>query len=228
MMEKTCTKCGVTLSVEMFPWHDKEKRRKHAHCKECRRKYYRDYRENNRVEIAARNEKYYKENKDKIAEQAREYRKTREAKEADGHYKETMAEWYRAYYKNYRLEHKDYYRNKKKIWKKNAANKIEYRLREALRKRIQKVLKGQSKSGRTAELLGCSIEQFKNYVASLFTEGMTWDNYGEWHIDHIKPCASFDLSVTEQQRECFNYKNLQPLWAEDNLRKGAKYAGRTL
>ena len=51
---------------------------------------------------------------------------------------------------------------------------------------------------------------------------MTWDNHGEWHIDHIKPCASFDLTDADQQRECFNYTNLQPLWAKDNLSKGAK------
>jgi hypothetical protein len=59
-------------------------------------------------------------------------------------------------------------------------------------------------------------------MESLFLEGMSWDNYGKWHIDHIRPCSSFDLSDTEQQKICFNYKNLQPLWAEDNLRKGAK------
>ncbi len=52
---------------------------------------------------------------------------------------------------------------------------------------------------------------------------MTWDNYGEWHIDHIKPCALFDFTKEEQQRECFHYTNLQPLWAKDNMRKSDKY-----
>ena len=52
---------------------------------------------------------------------------------------------------------------------------------------------------------------------------MSWNNYGEWHVDHIKPCAKFDLSEEEQQKKCFNYKNLQPLWGEDNLKKGDKY-----
>lgn len=51
---------------------------------------------------------------------------------------------------------------------------------------------------------------------------MNWDNYGEWEIDHIKPCASYDLSKPKEQRKCFNYMNLQPLWAEENLRKGSK------
>lgn len=52
---------------------------------------------------------------------------------------------------------------------------------------------------------------------------MSWENYGEWHIDHIKPCSSFDLSDPKQQKECFNYTNLQPLWAIDNLKKSYKY-----
>jgi hypothetical protein len=53
---------------------------------------------------------------------------------------------------------------------------------------------------------------------------MTWDNYGEWHVDHIQPCASFDLSDPKQLAECFNWSNLQPLWAKENISKGAKYA----
>ena len=56
-----------------------------------------------------------------------------------------------------------------------------------------------------------------------FTEGMTVENYGLWHIDHIKPCALFDLTDPKQQEECFHYTNLQPLWAIDNIRKGKTY-----
>lgn len=72
------------------------------------------------------------------------------------------------------------------------------------------------------ELLGCTADEYKSHIENLFTEGMSWDNYGEWHIDHKKPCASFDLSDPNQQEECFNYKNTQPLWAADNYKKGAK------
>ena len=52
---------------------------------------------------------------------------------------------------------------------------------------------------------------------------MSWDNYGDWHIDHIRPCCSFDLSKIEEQEKCFHYSNLQPLWAEENMTKGGKY-----
>jgi hypothetical protein len=55
-----------------------------------------------------------------------------------------------------------------------------------------------------------------------FTKGMNWKNYGKWHIDHIKPCASFDLSLEHEQKLCFHFTNLQPLWAKDNIRKSDK------
>ena len=72
-------------------------------------------------------------------------------------------------------------------------------------------------------LIGCSLEYFIAYLESKFQDGMTLDNYGEWHIDHIRPCASFDLTDPDQQRQCFHYTNLQPLWAKDNLLKGDKF-----
>ena len=52
---------------------------------------------------------------------------------------------------------------------------------------------------------------------------MSWGNYGKWHVDHIRPCASFNLVNEEEQKKCFHYTNLQPLWAKDNLSKGSKY-----
>jgi hypothetical protein len=99
-----------------------------------------------------------------------------------------------------------------------------YRVRTIMASRINEVVKGLSKSARTMELVGCSPEELRAHLEAQFTEGMTWDNYGYrgWHIDHIKPCASFDLTDPEQQRQCFHYTNLQPLWAEENMRKGRK------
>jgi hypothetical protein len=75
----------------------------------------------------------------------------------------------------------------------------------------------------TLELLGCNSEFFKEYLENNFLDGMTWENYGEWHIDHMKPCAAFDLTNEDDQRKCFHYTNLQPLWALDNIIKGANF-----
>jgi hypothetical protein len=91
------------------------------------------------------------------------------------------------------------------------------------RSRILAVLKGKSKSKKTIELLGCSFEQAKQWIENQFKPGMTWENHGHkgWHIDHIRPCDAFDLEDPEQQKQCFRYTNLQPLWWQDNLSKNA-------
>ena len=95
------------------------------------------------------------------------------------------------------------------------------RLKSALRSRLHSCLK--RKEGNTMDFVGCPLPQLQAHLEDLFTENMTWDNYGEWHVDHIKPCASFDFTDDEEVKKCFHYTNLQPLWAKDNLSKGAKY-----
>ncbi len=95
--------------------------------------------------------------------------------------------------------------------------------KHAIKERIRHALNGNVKSGRTTELLGCSIKELRAHLESKFLASMTWSNRGQfgWHIDHIRPCSSFDLSDPLQQRECFHYTNLQPLWWLDNIKKGA-------
>ena len=97
-------------------------------------------------------------------------------------------------------------------------------LKSRERLRVWEALKGKRKTAKTENLLGCSYEFLKQYIESLFVDGMSWENMSQWHIDHIKPLAIFDLNDVEKQKIAFNYKNLQPLWAIDNMKKGAKYA----
>ena len=96
-----------------------------------------------------------------------------------------------------------------------------YRLIHSLRCRVRNALYGINKSEATSKLIGCSIDRLRVHIELKFTDGMTWDNYGKWHVDHIIPCASFDMEDSDQQKKCFHYTNLQPLWAEDNLRKSS-------
>lgn len=100
----------------------------------------------------------------------------------------------------------------------------QFKLKCLLRTRIWKVLKEQNviKDKHSEELVGCSIEQLKEHIEKQFQLNMTWDNYGQWHIDHIIPCSSFDLTKEDEQKKCFHYTNLQPLWAKDNLKKSNK------
>jgi hypothetical protein len=99
----------------------------------------------------------------------------------------------------------------------------EFRLLKNLRTRINMAIHQGSRSARTRDILGCTIPELRAHLEKQFRQGMTWENYGPvWHVDHIKPCAKFDLLDPAQQQECFHYTNLQPLFAEENLRKGAR------
>jgi hypothetical protein len=75
------------------------------------------------------------------------------------------------------------------------------------------------KTQHTFDLVGLTPDDFKKYIEKLFKRGMSWDNYGAWHIDHIKPCADFDLTKVSEQKKCFHFSNLKPEWGLDNLRK---------
>lgn len=99
---------------------------------------------------------------------------------------------------------------------------IHYRLANNLRSRLYQALKNNQKSGSAVKDLGCNIVFFKWHLESQFESGMTWDNYGQWHIDHIQSISSFDLTDRKQLLKVCHYTNLQPLWQVDNLRKGAK------
>lgn len=129
--------------------------------------------------------------------------------------------------------------NQKKVWlKKNIVKKrkrlnkyernrrktdIKFVIVKRLRGRINEALKGKNKSASTQELTGCTWVFLKQYIEKQFKEGMSWENRHLWHVDHIRPCASFDLSKEEEQKKCFHYSNLQPLWARENLTKGSKW-----
>jgi hypothetical protein len=99
-----------------------------------------------------------------------------------------------------------------------------YHIKASLYASLHHYLKKEKKN-HMVWFLGCTIQEFKVYLESKFQEGMNWDNYGMfgWHIDHIKPVSLFDLKDEQQLKECWNYKNFQPLWATDNLKKGNSY-----
>lgn len=161
---------------------------------------------------------YHKSYKDKNPERVLELRKLSYHRR-----RKKILDWNKAWY----------LRNKKRVIqqkseyeRKRVANDPSFKCQKMLRNRIIEVLKRQRsiKSLRTKELIGCDRQFLVQWIESKFTLGMTWENHGYngWHIDHIRPCASFDLTDVEQQKLCFNYTNLQPLWAKDNKIKGAK------
>jgi hypothetical protein len=98
----------------------------------------------------------------------------------------------------------------------------QYKIRTALGNRLNELVKtGKAHGGKILEIIGCTIPKFMAHLQGQFREGMAWNNYGPvWHIDHIRPCASFDLTDPEQLKVCFHWTNLQPLFAIENLKKG--------
>lgn len=98
-----------------------------------------------------------------------------------------------------------------------------YRLIKLMRARLLTALRKNQKEGVAVRNLGCSIERFREHIAAQFAPGMTWDNHGEWHLDHVRPLASFDLTDDDQVRVACHYSNIQPLWAEDNHAKSRKF-----
>ena len=91
------------------------------------------------------------------------------------------------------------------------------RLRSKLRSRFSSAIHYRLKTGSAIRDLGCTVEEFLDYIAILFQPGMSWDNHGEWHLDHIEPLATFDLTDPEQVSNACHYTNIRPLWAKDNL-----------
>lgn len=108
-------------------------------------------------------------------------------------------------------------------WRHRYATDPQFRMSHVLRKRVIKLVKRGDKAAPTFEMLGCTAAQFIAHIERQWMKGMTWANHGvgrgKWNIDHIIPCASFDLTKREQMR-CFHYTNLRPLWGRTNIRKG--------
>jgi len=117
-------------------------------------------------------------------------------------------------------QRREYAKTRKRPNARTPAQKI----KASMRRRFYKVIKHQAESSKIVEISGCSLEFLRSYLESLFTKGMSWDNYGVngWHIDHIIPCSAFDLSNPDHAKRCFHFTNLRPLWAKDNLEKSSK------
>jgi hypothetical protein len=115
------------------------------------------------------------------------------------------------------------YRDNLRRWRASKSPAaVAHRLAQNLRHLLKMAMRRTklSKAGKTLDLLGCEIGAYKQYLEALFLPGMSWENRSAWHIDHIKPICSFDLSTLAGQKAAFHYTNTQPLWAVDNWRKG--------
>lgn len=174
------------------------------------------YREKNKEKIKEINRQYMMKNRRKIKASQKKYREKNAA---------LLVIKKRQYYINNKAKINAYHRHRLKT-------NVNYRMTANLRSRLWSALRSQNvkKTNRTMYLVGCSMEFLKGHLESNFTSGMSWDNYGRngWSIDHIIPCAAFDLLNIKEQKKCFNYKNLRPMWEKDNFRKNSFYNGKMI
>ena len=204
MESKKCTKCEEVKGLGFFGKHSGAKDGHQYECKSCRKQYYQENKEHHkqyREENKESNKQWREENKERLAEYHKQYHQ--ENKE---------------YRKQYRQENKEHL-NEYSKQRKNIDPL--YKLKCNLRSRTANAFKAKSytKTSITAEMLGVPYEIASAHIERQFTKGMTWENYGEWHIDHIIPLASAQTE-SELIKLC-HYTNLQPLWAMDNLSKNA-------
>ncbi len=205
-MKKICTKCEKEKDIEEFSIRRETKCGRTSHCKACAKEKY----ELNKDKILEAQKKYIEKNKEKRLKYRKEYYSRPEIK-----IKKLKDD------SDYRKNNKEKVAKMKPDWYQNNKGDIERKIKGNLRTRVGRTISKGYKSASTMELLGCSYECFIEYISNKFDENMCWENYGKfgWHIDHIKPCASFDLKDPEQQKLCFHYTNLQPLWWRDNIIK---------
>lgn len=161
-------------------------------------------------------------NKEEISARRKEARKLspEKYKERNRAWSESNPEKVKSCSKKWRANNRDSINS---YHKEKYASDINYRLSKCLRARLNLALIKGQKSGSAVRDLGCSIEELKQHLEYLFQDGMSWENYGQWHVDHIRPLASFNLEDRNQLLQACHYTNLQPLWAADNMSKGGRY-----
>ncbi len=187
--------CGFHSYTE-YPKDDTCKDGFDKYCKSCKYAKNKEYQEKNKEKLKIYRKKYNTENREKSKQRSSKWREKN---------REKYKEWCRNYSKKRRRD-------------------PSFKVLDNLRSRLYHAMKGRTKSATTLTLLGCSIEKLWDHLEAHFEDPMTRENYGPvWHVDHIKPCSIFDLTDDRQQRQCFNWRNLQPLLSEENISKGNNY-----
>lgn len=225
---KVCKKCKIEKDESCFSKKSDNSSGLQSACKECwaghQKRYYRAHRER----ILKRTSEWNKENPEKAcAASLRWNARNREQVRA------TSRAWKSRNPKRASEIRRAWdVRNPEKVRAGRRAQEarryktdVRFKIMRILRRACRRAFQGAKKSSRTIELLGMDLKEFRIYIQGQFRPGMTWENHGPvWHLDHVRPLASFDLLDPEQQKLACRWENLQPLFAEENRRKGAKYA----
>lgn len=213
-----CRSCLTEKPPERFRKNDR------LLCKDCHNASNRDYRARRKIgDVLQRPQRTPEEQRRRFLEYQSSYKKRPDVAARNKEWASRPENREKA-----RIRGKKHYKANKERWLARARYRWKhdpiYKLRKLVRGRFWLAVKGKSIKGSGVRNLGCDVPSFKAYIERLFKPGMTWENWGEWHLDHIKPLAAFDLYDDRQLLRACHYTNFQPLWATENLRKGAVYA----
>ena len=199
---KLCRTCKIEKNLDEFHKKLLAKDGRVSDCKGCVSNRLKAYYNKNRTIIIEKVSNRYRDKKEEV----------------------------RTYKQNHYKKNKEKIRKKITIYVRNKRrNDIEYRLKSSLRRRLSDILRGRIKSGSAVRDLGCSAKELKLYLENYFPlyPKMNWSNYGsEWELDHYTPLSAFNLTDKNAFLEAFHYTNLQPLWREENRKKGAELPWR--
>jgi len=201
-IEKKCKKCNCIKTINNY---HKDKNNKDGHgniCKLCQKQKF---------------NKYYSLNKEKILLRNKQWRMNNSER-----YKKSLQEWRcnnENYYINYRKNNLDKIKSNFKEWAKTPKNKLNRNISSAIRRSLKS-----KKPGHWEEVVGFKYSELIKRIEPLLLEGMSMENYGAWHIDHIIPVSAHNFQTPEDIdfKKCWSLKNLQPMWAIDNFKKHNK------
>jgi hypothetical protein len=235
---KECSKCHKSKPLCDFYNCKRTMDGKREMCKICCSEESKKYRNKNKTILAEKYKKYRDQNKEKISISNKEQQIKR--KDLILEYYKNNKERIRVMKKAYRNKNKDKISIKFKQWaeenketylsKRRAKNKLrlqsdpKYKLNKNFSEGIRASLVSGKEGRRWESLVGYSLIDLKNNIENKFLEGMTWENYGQWHIDHKIPISAFNYKTYTDYdfKRCWSLYNLQPLWAKDNMCKGTK------
>ena len=220
METKICRICNIEKNLVDFHFR-KDNQKFRTECKSCGYEKQKERNSTKMDEIKEYKRNYFQQNKEEILEKKRHLRQSdleKYREETKRYYektKELQKERKKSWIQSNREKYNSYWTNRKK-------NDVEFALIANMRTRICGYLKSKkiSKNNKTFDIVGCTPEQLKEHLQKKFLDGMSWKNRKDWHIDHIIPLSSADTE--EELIKLFHYTNLQPLWAEDNIKKSNK------
>lgn len=194
---KKCCKCKQDKELDKYAKKSKSEDGLNPYCKSCIKEMNHKYYENDKKNYNSKSKKWYEKNKEKHIKHTMQYQLNNPEKK-------------KGYVKKWQKNNREYF----KKWVKNQYdNNPNYKLRITLSNRLKDILKRKNnfKNNSITKLIGCTLGELREHIEKQFLPEFNWNNWGPvWELDHIKPCSKFDLTIEDEQKQCFHHTNLMP------------------